>query len=80
LERVLTIEPLGLMWRKDDAAFKNLVNAEIRRLMSSGEFTVIYTKWFQSPILAKNVNLYISVSRLLKEFMTLPSESLPYGN
>jgi glutamate/aspartate transport system substrate-binding protein len=78
-ERVLTIEPLALMLRKDDAAFKNLVNAEIRRLMSSGEFTVIYTKWFQSPIPPKSVNLNIPVSRLLKEFMTLPSESLPYG-
>jgi ABC-type amino acid transport substrate-binding protein len=78
-DRVLTIEPLALMLRKDDAAFKNLVNAEIRRLMSSGEFTAIYTKWFQAPIPPKNVNLNIPVSRLLKEFMTLPSESLPYG-
>jgi ABC-type amino acid transport substrate-binding protein len=78
-DRVLTIEPLALMLRKDDAAFKSLVNTEIRRLMSSGEFTAIYTKWFQAPIPPKNVNLNIPVSRLLKEFMTLPSESLPYG-
>ncbi len=78
-DRVLTIEPLALMLRKDDAVFKNAINNEIRRLMKTGEFATIYAKWFQSPIPPKNTNLSIPVSRLLKEFMSFPSETLPYG-
>lgn len=77
--RSLTIEPLAIMFRRDDAAFKKVVNGEIRRVMESGDFERIYSKWFLSSIPPKNINLNAPVSRLLKEFMAMPSETLPYG-
>jgi ABC-type amino acid transport substrate-binding protein len=78
-ERSLTIEPLAIMFRKDDANFKRVVNGEIRRLMAAGEFEEIYNKWFLNPIPPKNFNLNVAKSRLLKEFMSSPSDSLPTG-
>ncbi len=78
-EKSLTIEPLAIMFRKDDANFKRVVNGEIRRLMVAGEFEEIYNKWFLNPIPPKNFNLKVAKSRLLKEFMSSPSDSLPTG-
>ena len=46
----LAVQPLALMFRKDDADFKRLVDAEITRIIIKGEIYSIYKKWFESPI------------------------------
>ncbi|MFT3849763.1 MAG: amino acid ABC transporter substrate-binding protein [Propionivibrio sp.] len=46
----LAVQPLALMFRKDDADFKRLVDAEIARIIIKGEIYPIYKKWFESPI------------------------------
>jgi ABC-type amino acid transport substrate-binding protein len=79
-EKSLTIEPLAIMLRKDDANFKRVVNGEICRLMVAGEFEEIYNEWFLNPIPPKKFNLNGAKSRLLKEFMNSPSDSLPTGH
>ena len=38
----------GLMFPKDDPAFKTLVDGVLSGLMASGEFTKLYDKWFTS--------------------------------
>ncbi|RZJ21887.1 MAG: transporter substrate-binding domain-containing protein [Haliea sp.] len=63
----LQVEPYGCMLRKDDPEFKKLVDGTITRLMKSGEFTRLYTKWFQSPIPPKGVNLNLPMSQQLKD-------------
>lgn len=63
----LQVEPYGCMLRKDDPEFKKLVDGTITRLIKSGEFTRLYTKWFQSPIPPKGVNLNLPMSDQLKE-------------
>jgi glutamate/aspartate transport system substrate-binding protein len=54
------------MVRKDDPDFKKLVDATIARLMQSGEFTKLYTKWFESPIPPKGIVLSMPMSEQLK--------------
>ena len=70
----LQIEPYGCMIRKDDPEFKKLVDGTITRLMKSGEFTRMYTKWFMSPIPPKGVNLNLPMSEQLKINLATPSD------
>ena len=62
----LQVEPYGCMVRRNDPEFKALVDRTIGRLMSSGEFTRLYAKWFESPIPPKGANLAMPMSEALK--------------
>lgn len=62
----LQVEPYGCMLRKDDPEFKALVDGTIARLMKSGEFSRLYTKWFESPIPPNGTNLNMPMSERLK--------------
>ena len=62
----LQVEPYACMVRKDDPEFKKLVDGTLNRLMKSGEFARLYTKWFESPIVPKGVNLALPMSADLK--------------
>ena len=53
----LSLEPIGIMIRKDDPAFLKLGNDVIADLVKSGEIAKIYDKWFTQPIPPKNVNV-----------------------
>lgn len=61
------VEPYAIMVRKDDAAFKKLVDATLAGLMKSGEFEALYKKWFQSPIPPKGITLGAPMSRELQD-------------
>ena len=63
-------EPYGCMLRKDDPEFKTLVDGTISRLMKSGEFSRLYTKWFDSPIPPNGINLNMPMSERLKINLT----------
>ena len=63
----LQVEPYACMVRKDDPEFKKLVDGTINRLMKSGEFARLYTKWFESPIPPKGTNLGLPMSQQLKD-------------
>lgn len=67
----LQVEPYGCMLRKDDPEFKKLVDGTISRLMKTGEFAKLYSKWFESPIPPKGMNLNMPMSGQLKENLTL---------
>ena len=63
----LQVEPYAIMLRKDDPAFKKLVDDTVAGLMKSGEFEKLYAKWFQSPIPPKGINLAAPMSQELKD-------------
>jgi ABC-type amino acid transport substrate-binding protein len=63
----LQVEPYACFMRKDDPEFKTLVDATLARLMRTGEFNRLYTKWFMSPIPPKGVNLNLPMSAELKD-------------
>ena len=71
----LQVEPYACMLRKDDPEFKKLVDGTLSRLMKSGEFSRLYTKWFMSPIPPKGVNLNLSMSEQLKANLTATSDA-----
>ena len=70
----LQVEPYACMVRKDDPEFKKLVDGTINRLIKTGEFTKLYTKWFMSPIPPKGVNLNLPMSAELKAGLKAPTD------
>lgn len=71
----LSVEPYGIMMRRDDPAFKKAVDDAVIALFKSGEINRLYTKWFQSPIPPKNINLNIPMSEPLKAAIAKPTDS-----
>lgn len=70
----IQVEPYAIMLRKDDPTFKALVDGVLARLMDSGEFERLYTRWFQSPIPPRGVNLNAPMPRELRENLRAKSD------
>lgn len=73
----LTIEPLAIMLRKDDAPFKKLVDTEVARVITQGEIQGLYRKWFESPIPPNQHNLKMPMSYMLRDSFKAPTDWLP---
>jgi glutamate/aspartate transport system substrate-binding protein len=71
----LSVEPYGIMLRKDDTAFKKLVDNAMTQIYKSGQINAIYQKWFEKPIPPKNVNLALPMSGQLKKVIANPTSS-----
>lgn len=59
----------AFMLGRDDKQFKGLVDSAISEVMKSGEYGKLYTKWFESPIPPRNVNLGYPMPDKLKELV-----------
>jgi glutamate/aspartate transport system substrate-binding protein len=71
----LSVDPYGIMLRKDDEAFKKVVDAAMTQIYKSGQINAIYQKWFQKPIPPKNINLNLPMSAQLKKVIAHPTSS-----
>ncbi|RJG08110.1 amino acid ABC transporter substrate-binding protein [Noviherbaspirillum cavernae] len=71
----LSVEPYGIMLRRDDPEFKKVVDAAITNVFKSGDITRIYNKWFMSAIPPKGVNLNVPMSAPLKAAIAKPTDS-----
>ena len=67
-------EAYGCVLRKDDPAFKTLVDTTIAGLMTSGEAQKLYAKWFESPIPPKGLNLNFPLSAEMVELYRNPND------
>jgi glutamate/aspartate transport system substrate-binding protein len=67
-------EAYGCMMRKDDAAFKQVVDRTIAQIMTSGEAGKLYRKWFMSPIPPKGINLNFPMSEHVTRLYGNPND------
>jgi glutamate/aspartate transport system substrate-binding protein len=74
LDENFGFEPYAIMFRHNDPAFKQLVDATLIGLMQRGELEKIYAKWFTSPIPPKGGNLQLPMSQLLKQLILTPND------
>jgi len=68
-------EPYGIMLRKDDPAFKKLVDAATAKVYTSGDGLKLYDKWFMQKIPPKGLNLNTPIAPELKAEFAKPSDS-----
>jgi glutamate/aspartate transport system substrate-binding protein len=71
---VLSVEPIAIMIRKDDAAFKKLGNDAIAAMAKSGDLAKIYDKWFMQPIPPKNTRVGLAASDSTKAAWATPND------
>lgn len=70
---VLSVEPIAIMVRKDDAAFKKLGDDTIAAMVKSGEMAKLWDKWFIQPIPPRNVKVGLALSESTKAAWTNPN-------
>jgi glutamate/aspartate transport system substrate-binding protein len=71
----LSVEPYGIMVRKDDPSFKKIVDDSTANTYKSGAINAIYDKWFLKPIPPKGLNLNVPMSAPLKKEFAAPTDS-----
>ena len=70
----LNIEPIAIMIRKDDPAFKKAEDDQIIGMMKSGDLAKLYAKWFMSPIPPKNTSVNLAMGSVLKSLIAAPND------
>jgi glutamate/aspartate transport system substrate-binding protein len=68
-------EPYGIMLRKDDPAFKKVVDDATAALYQSSEGQKLYEKWFMQKIPPKGLNLNVPMGAELKKAFAKPTDS-----
>lgn len=74
VDEPLSLEPIAIMIRKDDAGLKKLGNETIARLVSSGEMAKLWDKWFMQPIPPGNVRVGLPLSDATKAAWADPND------
>ena len=63
----ISVEPIAIMIRKDDPAFKKLADDTVAAMAKSGELAKLYDKWFVQPIPPKNARLNMAATDTNKQ-------------
>ncbi len=71
---VLSVEPIAIMIRKDDPAFKKAVDDSIKAQIKSGELAKLWDKWFLKPIPPANVTINLPLSDATKAAWANPND------
>lgn len=67
-------EAYGCMLRKDDPAFKALVDDTIAKAQTSGQAEKWFDTWFKQPIPPKNLNMNFALSDDMKALFKTPND------
>ena len=71
----LSVEPYGIMLRKDDKAFKAVADKAMTDIYKSGQINAIYSKWFEKPVPPKGVNMNLPMTAAFKKVVANPTSS-----
>jgi glutamate/aspartate transport system substrate-binding protein len=70
-----TVEPYGIMLRRDDPGFKKVVDDAMIQTYKSGAINGIYEKWFLKPVPPKGINLNVPMSPQFRNVVAKPTDS-----
>jgi glutamate/aspartate transport system substrate-binding protein len=71
----LSVEPYGIVLRRDDPAFKKVADDALAAVYRNGEINKIYAKWFLNPIPPNGISLNVPMSAALKRAIETPTDS-----
>ena len=70
----LSVEPIAIMIRKDDPAFKKAVDDSIKAQIKNGTIAKLYDKWFMQPIPPANTVVGLPLSPATKAAWESPND------
>ena len=70
-----SVEPYAIMLRRDDPAFKAVVDRALAELFRSGEIDAIYAKWFTRPIPPSSTDLKLPMGAAFRKVVAHPTDS-----
>jgi len=71
---VLSVEPIAIMIRKDDAGLKKIGDDTVKDMIKSGDIAKLWDKWFMQPIPPKNSRVGLPVSESTKAAWANPND------
>jgi glutamate/aspartate transport system substrate-binding protein len=71
----LSVEPYGILLRRDDPAFKKVADDALAAIYRNGDINNIYAKWFLNPIPPNGISLNVPMSAILKRAIEHPTDS-----
>ena len=71
---VLSVEPIAIMFRKDDPKFKAAVDDSIKAMMKRGDIAKLYDKWFMQPLPPTNTRVGLALSDATKAAWAAPND------
>ena len=71
---VLSVEPIAIMMRKDDPAFKKAVDDSIKAQIKNGDLAKLWDKWFLKPVPPANVTIGLILSDATKAAWANPND------
>src|SRR5216683_3759701 len=71
----LSVEPYGIMLRREDPEFKKVVDGAMVGIYKSGEINAIYEKWFLKPIPPRGIVLNLPMNPAFKKVVASPTDS-----
>ncbi|HEB3533281.1 glutamate/aspartate ABC transporter substrate-binding protein [Burkholderia cenocepacia] len=74
----LVHENYACMMRRDDPAFKRVVDGVIAKMQTSGAAEKLYDQWFMQPIPPKGVSLNYPLSAEMKQLFKNPTDQAQY--
>ncbi len=63
------------MLRRDDPAFKAVVDRATTKLYTGPEMTALYAKWFTSPIPPSGINFNFPMTPVMEKAFAHPNDS-----
>jgi glutamate/aspartate transport system substrate-binding protein len=70
---VLSVEPIAIMIRKDDAGMAKIGNDAIAAMAKNGDLAKLWDKWFMQAIPPKNVRVGLALSESTKQAWANPN-------
>jgi len=70
---IITIEPLAIMFNKDDAELASFTEREMTNLYTSGKMRRWYHKWFQTQLPQRSFNMNVPPNQLTADMFNHPS-------
>ena len=74
-DEALSVEPYGMLFRRDDPAFKKVADDALAAIYRNGDINKIYAKWFLNPIPPNGISLNVPMSAALKRATANPTHS-----
>jgi glutamate/aspartate transport system substrate-binding protein len=71
---VINVEPIAIMLRRDDPAFKRFVDDSIKRMIQTGTLSNLWEKWFLQPIPPTNKRVGLNLNENTKAAWAQPND------